>query len=199
MAINWIEEQIGKVKDKRELSKSEILKLWYDLGFTRGIKHKTLEWKTAKSMQNTVDFLLSGNVEHSDEFDTVVFPIIRRVLRDKTYDGHEIAGAEIWNFMRQHKVDEIFTMLDAIREGDYKPHTEDDYLSNPFVRIVFELVIELYGVRDDTLYDALKFGNKIVTEKEKHLLKDIINIDFEAELCALTAIYFVYCYQKNKK
>ena len=201
-----VREQEERIRNKRALSKDELLELWYGLGFTMGLeKNKALQWKVTKSLQNVYEFcsrtFTEGNSdERSKEYETLVLPLTRRILTRPEYDGHILEGHEIFEFVNAHTTADLIQILNEIRRGMYKPKYHERLESIDF-EIVLKIMFELYGAQDKSLYDAIACipNFETLSDREKHILKDIINLDYEAELTALIAEYFVYFNGKGNK
>jgi hypothetical protein len=203
MITDIIKEQEVKIRQEMELPESAIEEIFENLGFLQGLVDLDVKRKIAKSMYAAYKFITSLERE-GNSFDVIVLPLTRRIMSAPEYDGHILKGDELYLFMNEKKISDIRNFLDSMRHhpypmcSTYKRVDDKEYLSDVYFHTVFDVIVELCGLGDKTLYEAINGyceNRDELTEREKHLLTDVMKIDFEAELTALIAEYFVFLHQ----
>lgn len=198
MVISILKEQEERIRKEMELPDSEIEKMFDNLGFLRGLHDYELRRKVAFCMYEVYKFI-SELDKTCGLFEVIALPLTRRVLTSKEYDGHLLKGDELYLFMKEKKISDLMDFLGAMRTHLYARLENHEYLSNVHAHDLFGITTYLYGVDDKTLLDAINEYREHIdnlTDREKHILNNIIRLDFEAEMTGLTAEYFVFLHQK---
>jgi hypothetical protein len=195
--ISIIKEQEERVRKEMELPDSAIEKIFDNLGFLSGLHDYELRRKVAFCMYETYKFV-SELDQPCGLFEVIVLPLTRRILTSKEYDGHLLKRDELYLFMKEKKISDLNNFLYSMRTHPYSGLENHEHLSNAHAQALFEISTYLYGVGDKTLFDAInEYSEHIdsLTDREKHILNNIMRLDFEAEMTGLTAEYFVFLHQ----
>lgn len=196
--ISILKEQEERVRKEMELPDSAIEKIFDNLGFLRGLHDYELRRKVSFCMYEAYKFI-SELDQTSGLFEVIALPLTRRILTSKEYDGHLLKRDELYLFMKEKKISDLRDFLGAMRTHPYARLENREHLSNVQAHALFEISTYLYGVDDKTLFDAINEysdGVDSLTDREKHILNNIIRMDFEAEMTGLIADYFVFLHQK---
>ena len=199
--INLLKEKEEEIKSNMELPQSEIEKMFDNLGFLKGIDDLNLRKNISFCMYKVYKFVseLTSSGHSCGRFEIIMLPLTRRILTSIDYDGHPLKGDELYLFMKNKKVSDLKSFLNSMREHHYY-FGDNEHLSSVLFQTVFDIETYLYGVNDKTIYEAINDYDKDLdnlTDKEKHILNNIIRMDFEAEMTGLTAEYFVFLHQKQ--
>lgn len=196
--ISIVKEQEERIRKEMELPDSVKEKMFDNLGFLHGLRDYELRGKVVFCMYEAYKYI-SELGQTCGLFEVIALPLTRRILTSEEYDGHLLKGDELYLFMKEKKISDLKNFLDAMRTHPYSGLENHKHLSNPHAHALFEISTYLYGVDDKTLFDAINEYREHIdslTDREKHILNNIVRLDFEAEITGLTAEYFVFLHQK---
>jgi hypothetical protein len=196
--ISFLKEQEERIRKEMELPDSAKEKMFDNLGFLDGLYDYELRRKVVFCMYEAYKFLFELD-QTCSLFEAIVLPLTRRILTSEEYDGHLLKRDELYLFMKEKKVSDLKNFLVSMRTHPYARLENHEYLSNVHAHDLFGITTYLYGVDDKTLLDAINEYREHIdnlTDREKHILNNIIRLDFEAEMTGLTAEYFVFLHQK---
>lgn len=196
--ISILKEQEERIRKEMDLPESAMEEMFDNLGFLRGLHDYELRRKIAFCMYETYKFV-SELDQPCGSFEVIVLPLTRRILTSEEYDGHLLKRDELYLFMKEKKISDLKNFLNAMRTHPFSGLESHKHLSNPYAHALFEISTYLYGVDDKTLFDAINEYREHIdslTDREKHILNNIVRLDFEAELTGLIAEYFVFLHQK---
>jgi len=196
--ISLLKEQEERIRKEMELPDSAMEKMFDNLGFLHGLYDYELRRKLSFCMYEAYKFI-SELEQTCGLFEVIVLPLTRRILTSKEYDGHLLKRDELYLFMKEKKISDLKAFLNTMRTHPYSSLENHEHLSNVHAHALFEISTYLYGIDDKTLFDAInEYSEHIdsLTDREKHILNNIIRMDFEAEMTGLIAEYFVFLHQK---
>ena len=161
-------------------SKKEILTQWRILGLLQGLKEGgIIEWRCAESFEKMADYLIENNntIFATTNWIYVLFPIIRRSLtKNKGRLTNVIEPKDLTNFLQNKTINEL---LDFVKMKKGKKKTK-------FFVECFERYVEI-----ETLNSPLSNCFSIFDEKEMKFLKNIFDLDYEAEIAYCVSDFFV--------
>lgn len=161
-------------------SKKEILAQWRILGLLQGLKEDgIIEWRCAKSFEKMADYLIENNntIFATTNWIYVLFPIIRRILtKNKGRLTNVIEPKDLINFLQDKTIKEL---LDFVKKKKGKKKTK-------FFVECFERYVEK-EILNSPLFNCVS----IFDEKETKFLKDILDLDYEAEIAYYVSDFFV--------
>lgn len=176
-----------EMKEKNE----QILNTWRKIGFLQGLKEGSInEWRCAKSFDEMVNYCLNNKGNTNPVFETIIFPIIRRVLcTGKNRISRIIHPEELINSIKETTIKEALDIVDISLplKGTNGLKSVVRRLMRNFCEKILEPNLSCFDLIAS--YDNF--------EKEIDFFQKITGCDFEVEWCCVCTEVIKYKFKGN--
>lgn len=186
--LGYVELDYDEAIKQNPKYKKDVVNRWRKLGLVEGIKPNSVtEKRLCESYERMTAYLINEHKEENGGFETVVFPIIRRILTSNGTGGHisrVVMPKEIIKVLETCTTQE---MHDTIKNLIPKAKYENN------VKLIFRF-LSYKGLADKCLFTIFRLDNGLSTKEERDLLAALAGrsfIDLEAEVVYYISTFLI--------